>query len=474
MNQIYENEITFEIVNGILKKYHGTNSSVVIPANVRKINHHGFSGCATLKSIVIPETVMEIDYDAFYCCMSLSEIHYAGTKKQWKAVKKHCNWRMCIPAKLVHCTDGNIKLSQFDIKYGYICKYFGINPEVIIPENVRGILGYGFSDCTTLKSIVIPENVTEISHYAFSGCTSLSEIHFTGTKEQWKAVEKDEDWRRNIPARFVQCKDGNIELPKFDIKEGGVLQRYFGIDPAVIIPDGVTKIGEEAFLACRLLKSITIPDTVTEICNVAFYGCLFESLSIPNKVTKICDGAFSFCSVLKSVMIPVSVMEIGRGAFFECPLLSEIHYAGSIEQWKTVKKGWTWRWHTLAKFVQCTDGIVRLPQFYIKKGVLKKYLGSEPSVVIPNNVIKIGERAIFHRRAIVSVSLPNGLKEIGDEAFSFCGELESVKIPDGVTSIGNNAFTGCKSLVSINIPTSVQKIGEGIFSGCPFLEEKVN
>ncbi|MBP5792740.1 MAG: leucine-rich repeat protein [Spirochaetaceae bacterium] len=71
MNPICESENTFEIVNCILKKYHGTNSSVVIPANVRKINHHGFSSCATLKSIVIPETVMEIDHDAFYCCMSL-------------------------------------------------------------------------------------------------------------------------------------------------------------------------------------------------------------------------------------------------------------------------------------------------------------------------------------------------------------------------------------------------------------------
>ncbi|MBO7485732.1 MAG: leucine-rich repeat domain-containing protein [Spirochaetaceae bacterium] len=151
----------------------------------------------------------------------------------------------------------------------------------------------------------------------------------------------------------------------------GILKKYHGTNSSVIIPDGVKKIGEEAFYACRLLKSITIPDTVTEIGNVAFCGCLFESLCIPNKVTKICDGAFGFCFALKSVMIPVSVMEIGRGAFFECPLLSEINYAGTIEQWKAVKKGRTWRLHTLAKFVQCTDGIVRLPQFYIKKVCLK-------------------------------------------------------------------------------------------------------
>lgn len=58
----------------------------------------------------------------------------------------------------------------------------------------------------------------------------------------------------------------------FDI-EDGVLKRYKGKDEIVIVPDGITSIGEEAFLHCEKLTEITLPDSVTSIENVAFYAC---------------------------------------------------------------------------------------------------------------------------------------------------------------------------------------------------------
>ena len=41
----------------------------------------------------------------------------------------------------------------------------------------------------------------------------------------------------------------------------------------VIIPDGVTSIGDRAFRFHKSLESITIPDSVTSIGDYAFYSC---------------------------------------------------------------------------------------------------------------------------------------------------------------------------------------------------------
>ena len=70
--------------------------------------------------------------------------------------------------------------------------------------------------------------------------------------------------------------------------------------------------------------------------------------------------------------------------------------------------------------------------FEIENGVLKKYTGTDEYVVIPNNVV-----------------------EIGENAFSGCNNIITIDIPNTVTSIGNSAFSGCYNLLSIKIPYSV-------------------
>ena len=85
----------------------------------------------------------------------------------------------------------------------------------------------------------------------------------------------------------------------------------------VIIGDGVTTIGEWAFLDCSSLTSVTIPNSVTTIGKNAFSDCkALTSITIPNSVMTIGNEAFSFCSSLTSVTIPNSVRTIGAKAFY--------------------------------------------------------------------------------------------------------------------------------------------------------------
>ena len=100
----------------------------------------------------------------------------------------------------------------------------------------------------------------------------------------------------------------------------GVLVECLNKDIAnIVIPDGVTKIGDYAFLWCSNLISITIPDSVTSIGCYAFENCTgLTSITIPNSVTSIGYRAFCHCESLTSITIPDSVTSIGPAAFCGC------------------------------------------------------------------------------------------------------------------------------------------------------------
>lgn len=90
--------------------------------------------------------------------------------------------------------------------------------------------------------------------------------------------------------------------------ENGILKRYNGEDGCVVIPDGVTTIGKDAFACCFHITSITIPDSVTSIGNDAVYECTsLTSITIPKNVTSIGNSAFKGCINLTNVTISSGV-----------------------------------------------------------------------------------------------------------------------------------------------------------------------
>ena len=99
--------------------------------------------------------------------------------------------------------------------------------------------------------------------------------------------------------------------------------------------------------------------------------------------------------------------------------------------------------------------------------------GNITTVVIPDSVTTIGERAFYYCSSISSVVIGDSVTTIGERAFYSCGRLSSVVIPDSVTTIGNSAFSNCNSLSSVVIPDSVTTIGDYAFAGCNSLSSVV-
>lgn len=97
--------------------------------------------------------------------------------------------------------------------------------------------------------------------------------------------------------------------------------------PSVTFASGsqLTSIDGYAFEACPNLTSFTIPNGVTTIGFAAFMACEeMASVTIPASVTTIDDDAFSLCTSLTSITLPASVTSIGNTAFQGCENLATV------------------------------------------------------------------------------------------------------------------------------------------------------
>lgn len=175
----------------------------------------------------------------------------------------------------------------------------------------------------------------------------------------------------------------------------GKLTHYRGSSPVVIVPEGVTKIGNSAFYNNTLVTKIILPNSVTEIGKSAFYGCRsLESVILPSGLTKIGDFAFNSCTGLKNIDIPDSVFKIGKYAFAWCMKLERL--------------------------------------------------------ILPKNLKSMGRQAFCGCGMIRSVTIPNLVESVGVYAFSSCPNLLEVTVEAGVRGINKYAFNKCKALTVIN------------------------
>lgn len=129
--------------------------------------------------------------------------------------------------------------------------------------------------------------------------------------------------------------------------------------------------------------------------------------------------------------------------------------------------------------------------FTIQDGVLLKYIGKEPDVVIPDEVTEIATNAIWRRNYAKTIVIPPSVKKLQPYALAECKSLEKLAIQadiqvipeglcnscanlkevdllSGITEIGEKAFNNCMSLKEINLPKGITTIGASAFYNCPF------
>lgn len=107
-------------------------------------------------------------------------------------------------------------------------------------------------------------------------------------------------------------------------------EKYMGNITRIIINDGITYVGANAFWGCELLTELSLANSVETIGYSAFESNSLRTLIIPNGTKAIGDFAFLDSPNLEYVQLPESLEYIGGGAFKYARQLKEIHIPQNV------------------------------------------------------------------------------------------------------------------------------------------------
>ena len=270
-------------------------------------------------------------------------------------------------------------------------------------------------------------------------------------------------WRLTPDGKLTIMGEGDMEWAS---QSKIPWREYEDIIRNVIIENGVTNIGENAFSSCRNLESVVIAQSVENIMKRAFYGCSITEIEIPAGVKTIGEATFAH-NPFTSIIIPESVTYIGNEAFRSCHELQRIDVDINNNHYSSDENG--------VLFNKDKTVLIQYP-IHNEKTAYKIpnsvetilnhafYESNIESVVLPEGVTNIGDFAFYGCREIEEIIIPGTVKSVGAESFRHCRNLESVTLQNGIESIGESAFFSCNNIESIFIPESVSSIGVGAFA----------
>ena len=341
--------------------------SVVLPKSLTWIQRFAFAKCKNLKRITIPASVTCIDQGAF-SDSGLEEVVFEGKPEirlwafggtPWKEneLKRHGGLvrngvllkvdpdliQYTIPSEVkIIGRDAfkNSKIKEIDIPVGVnkldICAFAYSNLERIsLPDTLRIIESYAFSNCINLTELTIPKSVSDIGSGAFQDLPDcvLTILNEHDDEDLFRIMDDAFAFGQIIPnIKEVRVPYGSVAM-RYAMKAGlkvttfpcgprrfgnpkkyyyvddmfccvgGTLHEYFGRQEIVHVPDGVWTIGERAFEFSEV-KKVYLPDSVETIDKYAFaYSKQLEEI-IGEGVENIAPKAFHSCEQLKRVVFP--------------------------------------------------------------------------------------------------------------------------------------------------------------------------
>ena len=267
---------------------------------------------------------------------------------------------------------------------------------------------------------------------------------------------------------------------------------YNGIIKKIVVEEGITSIGNGAFmcvgaefsapfhLAKGAVESVSLPSTLKRIGNKAFYNVYSDKIMIPEGVTEIEENALTgaefknvtisiaripkasfYQSRIQSVTFTDNVKIIGEKAFSDCTQLTNIFWSKNIE---TIENE-AFRGCNSLVSVKLPDSLISIGEYAFDscKGLT--------DVDLPQS-LKTMERGIFSRcTSLKKIEVPKSVTKMGGDMFHFCSSLEYAEINASVTSVGSYIFACCSSLKTVILPETLGAIGAAAFGGCTELKE---
>ena len=199
----------------------------------------------------------------------------------------------------------------------------------------------------------------------------------------------------------------------------------------IILPQTLTKLGDNCFSGCTELETIVLPKEVTKLPKGTFSGCTNLLFQIPDTIKEIGDSCFAGCEKFTDVILPNSLETLGDYAFSNCNNLKKI---------------------------KISNNITRIPKYCFSKCKDLK------EIDFGQNIELLDDNAFEFCSSLTKIlDFPISLKTIGSSCFSDCEQLTDVYLPDGLKVIEGGAFWNCVSLRNIRIPDTLECLEGNIF-----------
>ncbi len=430
--------------------FHNNKSlvGVVIPESVVSIGDRAFAGTDSLRYVKFERSVpCSLGADAFLNSTALYNGFriYVPEVKAYQATTLDGGWQ-ALTSKVYDSSRMTSEWSYTLSNKGVLLEqYLGTATNVVVPSAIGESIVYGLGNYVfdpSIESVELASSLT-LSQYTFGSATNITVLKIT-------VGDKNELQAEYLTNAFEQCEKLNTislsnakatlsdmfgkELPSSLTKvviKGSVYANLLAncayVKEVEII--GAERVGENAFLNCVSLTSVTF-DNVVDITieKNAFNGC--KSLGA--------EG-FSYYNAEREVVndLPDKVTEIGEDAFADTA------------------------WYTS----NTNDMII------VGKGIFYKYRGKSSVVTIPSTVTMITAYAFADNASITRVYVEDptnsSMSNIGEYAFRNCVKLESVLIPAGVKNINTGAFSGCEKLATIALLGTATKKSTDVLKGTP-------
>ena len=434
---------------------------VTVPSTVTSIGNN-LSGATAMTSVVLPAGLTRIGVNAFKGCTGLTEITLP-----------------CDLGSSSNAFDGCSSLVS-----------------ISFAEGVTSVLGGGLGRLANLTTMKFPSTLAELNVDLIG--ESVTDITFApgcayslNNGVISKATESGTELLKVLPGASIVDADGVLDIPEGVVSLGANVFQGRSDIKSVVLPSTLKTIGDQAFMDCSDIKSVVFPSTLKTIGDQAFRNCsnIAGALSIPQGVTELGQGAFVGTGITKAV-IPTGVATVGSQAFSFCPNLKEI-VVGSINDASIVDRSPNLETFTVSEGVKAITGrslvatscdkltTINLPASLEtleasalagNKSLTTINCAEGGNFAFANSVLTdTSTNTVMYALPSLSGSLviPEGTRAIGPEVFKDNASITSVSLPEGLVSIGRHAFQGCKGLAGeLVIPSTVTSIGLEAFAAC--------
>lgn len=420
-----------------------TDPATGLKYRVTEIGAEAFMGSKNVSSVELPVWLRVIDLDAFRNCEQLTSINIPNGVEE------------IAPRAFMLCK----RLSTVEMGSRSMLTTIG---------------GEAFSGCRGLKSFTITENVTYIGSEAFAN-SGISEIQFNATRCNVSGTRYKPPLSGLSGVKVTIGPDVKVIPDNFF---AGV-KRMYSFD----IPEGVTKIGNAAFLNCPDLQMVRVPESVTTVGGSAFERCVKMVESDLHSVAELGPSVFKGCTALTKAVLYERLQKIPDETFMGCAALTDFAIPAAV-RWVGVRSFqncaalplddvtlWPKNLATIdtRAFEGCT-ALTSLPPASVRYG---DYALSATGLVSGSvKSTTLGKAVFADCRSLISLAAKSGtgLTVITDSLFAGCAALETVVMSIDLESIGDDAFRDCVSLRALNVPLGCESIGNGAFDGCTALK----